>query len=413
MLLTDMDPPAASTRSRMWLSGSCPPSPPVTSTRKSSPRAESATFTGSARSRVASATQKYAAASTLGSKRRPSAWWSTTRRRAPPVLVKRDWRAVGSPERASWAGKTPRVISRRDSSAEFNASTKGSSRAWRDTVLRAVDHRQLSQPLRQRPQMGEDLPGDGPLETAPLGIAGADQTATRVTQLTSALVQPFHLARQLEGEPRIAKCQSCLVGQVSEELLLAPAQRMPGRHRQGDAPEAFPQVQDRHLQPGSLRVARWPGWPGRRLVGPGVHVEHGHDPGRVDGTGRGLGHCREQRRGVRAAAESPSEVGERFVRRGRGAERHPVRQPDDPAPKGLEGQRDQGGREQRGPETAGSTVHRQADRHDHEHVAGSDQDGGNGQDHGAIDDQVDLQQPVAEHRDGHAERHGDLGHPQR
>ena len=80
--------------------------------------------------------------------------------------------------------------------------------------------------------MGEDLPGDGPLETAPLGIAGADQPATGVTQLTSALAQLFHLTRQLDREPRVAERQSCLVGQVSEQLVLAVAQRMSGRHRQ-------------------------------------------------------------------------------------------------------------------------------------------------------------------------------------
>ena len=79
----DTVPPVASTRSRMWLSGSAPSSRPVTTTRSRSSSTDKGTTTGPPMSRTASATQKYAAASTRGSKRRPLAESSTARRWVP------------------------------------------------------------------------------------------------------------------------------------------------------------------------------------------------------------------------------------------------------------------------------------------------------------------------------------------
>ena len=176
--------------------------------------------------------------------------------------------------------------------------------------------------------------------------AGADEAATGVAQLTCALVQLLHLSRQLDREPRVAKGQSRLVGQVGEQLVLAAAQRMPGRHRHHDAAEAFTEVQHRYIEPGVLRVARSVGRPRRRLIGACIHAQHDHDADRIDGSGGSLGDRWEQRGRVGAAAESPSEVGECLVRCGRGAERQPVGHPDDPAAQGLEGQGDHRGREE-------------------------------------------------------------------
>ena len=92
-----------------------------------------------------------------------------------------------------------------------------------------------------------------PLEPAPLGVAGGDQPAAGLGQLAGALAQLLHLARQLGGQPGVAEGQSGLVGQVGQQLVLAAAQRVPGRHRHRDAAEPFPAVHDRHLQPGSRR----------------------------------------------------------------------------------------------------------------------------------------------------------------
>ena len=82
-------------------------------------------MTASPRACAASSTQKYAAASTGGSKRRPLAESCTARCESPPARARRDPSAVWRPERASWAGKTPRVISRRFSSAALSESTSG------------------------------------------------------------------------------------------------------------------------------------------------------------------------------------------------------------------------------------------------------------------------------------------------
>ena len=58
---------------------------PVTTSLRCSSSTASSTRTGSSRSRVASAAQKYAAASTRGEKRLPAADCSTTRRPVPPA----------------------------------------------------------------------------------------------------------------------------------------------------------------------------------------------------------------------------------------------------------------------------------------------------------------------------------------
>ena len=186
---------------------------------------------------------------------------------------------MGSPERASCAGKTPRVISRSASSAAVNESTKGSSRGRPALVRRRpASVRQLSQAVGERPQVGEDLARDGLLEPAPLGIAGADQPATGVAQLAGAAAQLLDLSGQLDREPRVAERQSGLVGQVGQQPVLRRRSGCPAGIVTVMLPRRSPRCRTGISSPGrsgsssSVRAASAPS------VGAGVHVEHDRGP---------------------------------------------------------------------------------------------------------------------------------------
>ena len=163
----------------------------------------------------------------------------------------------------------------------------------------------------------------------------------------------------------------------------------------------------------SSELASADGAADRHLVGPGVDPEQDDDPARADRPRRRVGDGRQQVRRIGTVPETPAEVGECLVGGGCRAEGQPVGDPDHPAPERLEGQRDHSGRQQRRPEAVGALTHGQAHDHDDEHVADRDQGRGQGEHQGAVHDQVDLHQTVAEHGDRDAQGHGELGEPQR
>ena len=88
--------------------------------------------------------------------------------------------------------------------------------------------------------MRDHLPGDGPFESAPFGVAGGDQPSAGLGQLVGAMTELFHLTRQFGGQPDVAEGHPGLVGQVRQQPLLPGTQRVTGRHLDRDASQPSP-----------------------------------------------------------------------------------------------------------------------------------------------------------------------------
>ena len=108
-----------------------------------------------------------------------------------------------------------------------------------------------------------------------------------------------------------------------------------------------------------------------------------------------------------------AEVGQRVVGRGPGSVGEPVGELHDPAAQRLEGHRDDSGRDHGGPEPVGLAAEQPAHAHDQEDVAGRDDQRRHAVDDRAIDDHVDVVEPVPEDRDGEADRQQEERHLQR
>ena len=140
--------------------------------------------------------------------------------------------------------------------------------------------------------------------------------------------------RELRRQPRVAKGNHRLIGQVTQQGHVAGAQAVPGGHLHREHAEIFADVTDRHVG-GGARPGTGPGREGRHpRGGEGKCEGHGDAPGTYR-TRRGLGHSRKQVGGVWAIAEPAAEVGERIVRLGGGTEGEPIGQPERPAAEGA------------------------------------------------------------------------------
>ena len=182
----------------------------------------------------------------------------------------------GSPERASWAGNTPRVISRRASRAVVSDSTQGHEH--RRVQLRACRRvrRETGRSSRSGSgvRCGRTCRAMDSLESTPFRVACGDQASAGLGQLVGCASELLDLARQLGGQPGVAEGQAGLVGEVGQQPVLAGAQGSPGRHLDGDAAEPLAAVDHRHLDGRGRSVAACSDAGQRAVtVGPGLDVE--------------------------------------------------------------------------------------------------------------------------------------------
>ena len=153
--------------------------------------------------RASSAAQKYAAASTRASKREVMSPSSTSSCPRVSWLRSSERRAEGSPDRVSWPGKTPRVISRSASRAAATDSIIGSRPSAPTLRVRRSGSGQLPEPGRESGQVGDDLARDGQFQATLFGVAGVDESAPRPGQLVRVPAQLLDLACELRGQPAL------------------------------------------------------------------------------------------------------------------------------------------------------------------------------------------------------------------
>ena len=273
-------------------------------------------------------------------------------------------RSAGSrPARDSWVGKTPRVSSRNDSSAEFVLSTR------------------RSMPDSGDPPRSRGAPGgsrrEAPSATAaprarwpPPGSAAPRRRAStiRSRDSASALVVRSSSATCSASSPASAVLRNATaVWSASASSRRTSAGRSVATASQGDldVPQVAPLVahrrpcgpERRRRSPRCRRAARCRArraWPGRRSPRPTVRP-----PRRSPGAG-----SRRGRLGQPAA-----EVRERFVGLGARAVGQPVGEPDHAAAQRLERERDHGGAQQGEPEASGPALDEPADGHHQVDVA--------------------------------------------
>ena len=83
--------------------------------------------------------------------------------------------------------------------------------------------RQLAQPVGQRRQVGANLTGDGPFESAAFRVTGGDQPTSGLGELVGAEAELLDLARQFGAQRRVAEGQSCLAGKLPGDRGKVPA----------------------------------------------------------------------------------------------------------------------------------------------------------------------------------------------
>ena len=155
---------------------------------------------------------------------------------------------------------------------------------------------------------------------------------------------------------------------------------------------------------------------GHVAVRPGaaLAVEPDDHPLRVHRLAGGSRDGRQQLVGRGAAADPCAEVGERVVRRGPVPVRQAVGDPEDPASQRLERQRHDHRGQQRPPEPAsGRVLHGATQQHDQADVTDGDERRGDREDHGPADDDLDLVEPVAQHRHRDADDEEHVRHVER
>ena len=266
--------------------------------------------------------------------------------------------------------------------------------------------------------MRHHLAGDGPLQAGPLGIGSRDEPPPRLLQLARPPVQLGHLVGQVGREPRVAEGDPGLLAEVAQQAGVVLPQGPAGGHLDGDDAQSFAAVEHRNLGPatgdhGRCPLVRLDDRPPDDLVGAAGDVQAHRDRRGVDRGARRVRDGWQQAGRVGAVAEPAGEVGERLVGRRCRAEGQPVGEPHDPPAQRLEGHRHHSRGEQRRPEAVRPAPGGRTEDDDGEDVAARDQPAGDRQQQCPADDDVQVEEPVAQHGHRRADREEEVGDVER
>ena len=174
----------------------------------------------------------------------PGAPGSTCRAPASPLRARNERSAGSMPDRASWVGNSPRVRSRRASSAVLVAVTSSSSPVA--ACPAALASRALAMPVGHGGEVGQHVAGDGRLHRPSRRVVGLDDPRPRPGQVVRGPVELGDVRRELGLERDVAEDDGGLAGQRLEQSYVGRGAASPPGARPGCC-RAPPSVADRHL----------------------------------------------------------------------------------------------------------------------------------------------------------------------